>query len=76
MPVIGFDVRGVNDVIKNNQNGYLVKYKDMSAIASYTNSLVNDEECYSRFINAARNEIDEIYNIEKMCINTKSIYNL
>jgi glycosyltransferase involved in cell wall biosynthesis len=74
VPVIGFDVRGVNDVIRNNQNGYLVKYKDMSAIASYTNSLINDEDCYTRFINAARNEIDEIYNIEKMCINYEEYF--
>tara|TARA_B100000965_G_scaffold124007_2_gene102628 strand:+ start:11670 stop:12782 length:1113 start_codon:yes stop_codon:yes gene_type:complete len=74
IPVIGFNVRGVNDVIKNGSNGYLAEFKDMNAIASYTIGLINDVEDYNRVRVDARYKIDQIYNIEKMFLNYEKYF--
>lgn len=74
IPVVGFNVRGVNDVIKSGSNGYLAEFKDMKAIASYTIGLINDAKDYNRVRVDARHKIDQIYNIEKMFLNYEKYF--
>ena len=69
IPTIGYNVRGVNDVIEHGINGYLAEFKDMKAIASYTNNLILDIDKYEKFRVNARSTIDQKYNIEGMLTN-------
>lgn len=69
VPAIGFNVRGVNDIIDHGIDGYLASHKDMKAIANYTNSLILDKDNYKKFRINARTKIDQKYTIDNMLIN-------
>ena len=43
LPIIGFDVEGVRDVVKENQNGYLVKYGDVNSVVEKTKELLDSD---------------------------------
>ena len=74
IPAIGFDVRGVNDVIEHGVNGYLANFQDMEAIAVYTNELFLDNKNYKKFRFNARNTIDQKYTVKNMYNNYENYF--
>lgn len=44
LPIIGFDVEGVRDVVSDNRNGYLVKYGDIDGIVEKTSLLLDSDD--------------------------------
>lgn len=66
VPVIGFDVRGTNDVIVDKTTGYLVPFGDVTAIADKTVELLNDETTYQSFALEGRTRVEKFYDNECM----------
>jgi glycosyltransferase involved in cell wall biosynthesis len=69
VPAIGFNVRGVNDIIDHGVDGYLASFKDIKAIANFTNSLILDVDSYKKFRTNARSKVVQKYTIDNMLIN-------
>ena len=44
LPIVGFDVEGVRDVVLHNQNGYLVEYGDINGIVEKTSHLIDSDD--------------------------------
>lgn len=66
VPVLGFDVRGVHDLLDGGR-GILVAPKDTSALAKETALLVRDCERYRAIAQAARSLVEQQYSLETMC---------
>jgi glycosyltransferase involved in cell wall biosynthesis len=71
LPIIGFDVEGVRDVIINNENGYLVDYEDLDALASKTKDLILNEKLRKGMQEKSINEFNSKYTKGKMVLSYK-----
>jgi len=60
-PVIGADAGGVPEVIDNNQNGFLVKFGDVSSLADRISILLQDRKLASRMGLAGERKVRENY---------------
>ena len=64
-PVLGFDVRGVRDLLQQGC-GVLVPPQDASELAAQTARLVRDESRYRAVARAARARVESGYSLERM----------
>lgn len=65
MPVIGTDVKGINEVIEHDKNGILCKI-DSNSIREAIISLMEDEELKKKLGKNARNTIIEHYSLDDL----------
>lgn len=66
-PVIAFDIKyGPSDFIKNAENGYLIKNKDTTSMASKILELLNNKELAHQYGIEARNTIIDLYEPQKL----------
>ena len=61
VPVIGYDIRGLNDLIINDFNGYLFNFDELKLISNKIIELYNDKSKMQLLINNAILSIDEKY---------------
>ena len=73
LPCIGTDVRGINEVIKHNYNGWLVK-TDLKSIKQGIVKLMNDKNLRKKLGKNARKTIEEKYSLEKVLKKEIEIY--
>jgi glycosyltransferase involved in cell wall biosynthesis len=66
MPVVGFNVRGINDAIVDNKTGFLVPYGDIELVASKTKIILNDPSLYYKFSSNSRKQIIQNYTHDQM----------
>ncbi len=63
LPLVAWDIIGVNEMFKNNINGYLVPFGDTDNVAKHIEKIFNDKEIYkkfskSSFVEASKHTID------------------
>lgn len=58
LPVVGFNVEGVRDVVSDSQNGYLLKYADIDGLVEKTTLLLESQEKREKMSNLSL----ELYN--------------
>lgn len=68
IPVIGFDVRGVRDVVRNEETGFLVPYDDVQAVADRTQYLLNNIEVWVSLSKHARKVAESSFGSDAMVI--------
>jgi len=73
-PVIGTDVGGVGEVIKDGINGYLVEPDNPSALARAIVSVIRDREGAVRMGKEGRKIVLEHFTVEKMCERVHTLY--
>ena len=61
VPVLGYNIRGVNDLIINSFNGYLFEFDDNKKIVETIYKLKNDQKLLQELSNNAIKSIDENY---------------
>lgn len=66
VPVVGFDVRGMCDVIINDNTGCLVPYGDCHIVAAKTNELLGDRKRYQMLSNNARERVVKFFSLNSM----------
>ena len=66
VPVLGFDVRGVHDLLQGGC-GVLVPPKDARGLAEQTAALVRDGSMYRAIARAALARVNQHYTLERMC---------
>ncbi len=71
-PVIGYDIRGMNDLINNNYNGYLCDFKNLECIFLKIIKISEDKKLYEIICNNAFKSIKSNYSSNTIA---KIIYN-
>ena len=73
-PVIGADVGGVGEVIKNAVNGYLVKPDNPHALAEAIIKMLKDKVAARLMGMEGRKIVEKDYTVEKMCERMYALY--
>ena len=73
-PVIGTDVGGVSEVIKNGVNGYLVEPDNPLALANAIIGALQDNEKLNIMGIEGRKIVEQNYTVKKMCEKMHGIY--
>lgn len=71
-PIVATNVDGINDVIKDGENGFLITPHNINEFANKILALLKDKELYNKFANASKN-IDE-FDINLMVRKQEELY--
>lgn len=74
LPIIASDVRGNNEIVINNTNGFLFNLNNISQAADYILKLKNDRENYQRSSDNARKIFLDKFAEQKMIFKLKEVY--
>lgn len=74
VPIVATDVIGTNEVVKNNQTGYLVELHDYKTFAKKIYSLLNDEEKWQQFSEKAKEIAKEEFDENNVVKQLKELY--
>ena len=73
IPVVGFDVGGVSEWLKNGYNGILVPERDTTAMAGAIDQLLNDKELRKSLGKNARLSVEKNYCKQKFLNQFKNL---
>lgn len=65
IPTISFEIPGINDLIHDNENGFLIKYPDTDKMATTIIDYLNDSEKQFIMKNASK-ELIKSFNVKRM----------
>jgi len=74
VPVVGSNISGVNDVVKHDENGFLVQPKTPKALANAILDLLNDENLRERLGQNARRLMVEKYGWDRIINRMEEVY--
>ncbi|MGQ9644871.1 MAG: glycosyltransferase, partial [Ignavibacterium sp.] len=74
LPIIASNVRGNNEIVINNTNGFLFNLNNISQAADYILKLKNDRENYQRLSDNARKIFIDKFAEQKMISKLKEVY--
>lgn len=74
-PVIAYDSGGTREVIKNGENGFLIKEEDDEQISKIIIELIDSYRLRKKLGENGRKKIEEYFNIQKMGKEYMNIYN-
>ena len=74
LPIVATRVEGVETVIKHGENGYLIRPKDITALASALIEIRGDDAARNQFGNSNRDLVLREYTIEKMCTQYEELF--
>ena len=74
-PVIAYDSGGTREVIKNGENGFLIKNEDDEQISKIIIELIDNYKLRKKLGENGRKKIEEYFNIQKMGKEYMNIYN-
>jgi N-acetyl-alpha-D-glucosaminyl L-malate synthase BshA len=74
MPVVGYDVGGLPEVVINNESGFLHPVGDVDALASSILRLVNDTELRKVMGQAGRKRAEEVFHINTIIPQYEKLY--
>ena len=75
LPVVAFNIPGVNELVENDINGFLVRPFDLKEMALKIALLIENEDLRKRFGWKARKKIIRKYSIAKSVSKLKKLYN-
>jgi len=73
-PVIAFDVSGNSEMIRDGENGYLVKAKDSRTLAEKWQSLIDNRDLLKRFSLYARESVINKFPVSEMVKKTEQLF--
>lgn len=74
-PVIANNAGGTKELVRHNENGYLIGKESAEEIAELIIGLIDDQEKYKLFSATSRRIIEESFSIEKMGKAFEQVYN-
>ena len=75
IPVIGSRTGGIPDVIDHMRTGILFDDSDFETLADYTERLILDTPLYEDLSIAGRKDVEERFDIDKVCLKLLKLYN-
>lgn len=73
-PVVGYNVGGVPEIIKNNEVGFLVEPHNIQAVADKVYTILTDDELYKKMSAKAKQYFYENFSFSKMVQEIKDVY--
>lgn len=73
LPVIASNIRGVNDLVKNDENGYLVELDNIEHTTEAILNLINQRE-KGKLMGRKGRELVEKYNLDNVMVEMENIY--
>lgn len=73
-PVIGYNIGGVTEIIKNNEVGFLVKPHDVETVAEKLYHLLTDDQLYNKMSVAAKEYFKNKFSFTKMIDEIENVY--
>jgi len=73
-PVIAYDLGGTNEVIKDGENGFLIKEENDEQISKIIITLIDNYKLRKKLGENGRKKIEEYFNIQKMGKEYMNIY--
>jgi glycosyltransferase involved in cell wall biosynthesis len=73
-PVIGTNIGGIKEIIKNGENGFLIPPADANSLASAILKLYKDRELRKRMGLKGRKLVEEKFDIRKIILEIEQIY--
>ena len=73
-PVIGANIGGIPELVKNNKNGFIYKYDDVDALAEKMKTLFEDDKLVKKFSKQAKEIAKEQYSKENYYKKIMKIY--
>ncbi|MEN3014309.1 MAG: glycosyltransferase family 4 protein [Endomicrobiia bacterium] len=74
VPVVAYAVDGLNDIIKSEVNGFLVKPKDVKELSEKIILLLTDNKIFSKIKKFTCDSIDETFDIDYMMKQQEKLY--
>lgn len=74
LPIVASDTGGINEIVENYKNGFLVKPKDINALELALERLVKDKKLRQDFGKEARKKVEKDFTLEKMLELTEKEY--
>ena len=74
LPFIAYDIPGVDEVIKNNHNGFLLEVNNEDEVFKTIKRLVNDKNLILELSKNANDDYNQKYSLDIMVNNTINIY--
>ena len=74
LPIICFDIAPLNNIVKNNENGLLIKPFDLNAFSKSLIYLVKNKQAYINLSQNNSKEVKQKYSLEKMVFETDNLY--
>ena len=74
VPVVGFEVGGITNLIKDGKTGLLAKYLDITSLAECILRILKDNKLSEELSETAKRFIDENFSFTDMIKNTEDIY--
>lgn len=75
IPVISTDVGGINEIITNNENGFIVPNGSLDKLRETAEILIENPDKRNEFRTKAKETLDKNFSIENCVNNVVSIYN-
>lgn len=74
MPVVGYDVGGLPEVVVHNETGYLLPVDDLDGLAASILQLVKDTDLRCAMAEAGRKRAMEVFHIDKIIPQYEKLY--
>jgi len=74
LPVVGSDVVGIRDLVKNGETGYLMDFDDRAEVVKALRQLGKSKELRQRMGERGRQFVEEKFPMEKFVKNTLAVY--
>ena len=75
-PLIATDVPGCKEVIKNNENGFLIEPKNSQELAKKIEILIKNKDLREKFGRKSRKIVEEEFNVERVIKEIVRIYDI
>lgn len=76
LPVIGSNVGGIPDIIKNNRTGILVREKDVTKLTNAISILIKDEKLREKLVTNVCSSVHENFRWEKIAAEYLKVYDM
>lgn len=74
LPLVASDTGGINEVVENYKNGFLIQPKDVNGFELALEKLIEGKELRERLGREAKIKIETNFSLEKMLKETKGVY--
>ncbi|MFW6022666.1 MAG: glycosyltransferase family 4 protein [Halanaerobiaceae bacterium] len=74
-PIVTFDVDGAWEIVEEGKNGYVVPMKDIDAMASRIECLIDDKDLRTRMGVYSRQKVSNLWSVDHMVSDIDNIYN-
>jgi len=75
VPVVAYDIPGVDQVVEHGKTGLLAPHGDQKALAACCQQILDDPELARRLTEAARAKIDAEYSAARMATEYEALFN-